>query len=169
MIKNLMAMLVLASSAMAPAAVAEMKIVVLDPVRAILESDEGKVLVDAANKEMESEQNELRSMAEQIQEQQAKLQKDGEILSDSDKRKIVKDIESMQADLQFGSQKLQKTAQDKRQEILQTLAPKYDRVLKDLIQIDQIDMILAPNSLQYANDKHDITRRVVEKLNEARD
>jgi Skp family chaperone for outer membrane proteins len=49
------------------------------------------------------------------------------------------------------------------------LAPKYDTVLKDLIQIDQIDMILAPNSLQYANDKHDITRRVVEKLNEARD
>ncbi|MFL6872238.1 MAG: OmpH family outer membrane protein, partial [Candidatus Azotimanducaceae bacterium] len=88
MIKNLMAMLVLASMAMAPAAVAEMKIVVLDPVRAILESDEGKVLVDAANKEMESEQNELRGMAEQIQEQQTKLQKDGEILSDSDKRKI---------------------------------------------------------------------------------
>ena len=110
MIKNLMAMLVLASMAMAPAAVAEMKIVVLDPVRAILESDEGKVLVDAANK-VESEQSELRSMAEQIQEQQTKLQKDGEILSDSDKRKIVKDIDSMQADLQFGSQKLQKTAQ----------------------------------------------------------
>ena len=66
-------------------------------------------------------------------------------------------------------QKLQKTAQDKRQEILQTLAPKYDKVLKDLIQIDQIDMILAPSALQYANDKHDITRRVVEKLNEARE
>ena len=118
---------------------------------------------------MEAEQNELRSMAETLQAQQTKLQKDGEILSDAEKRKIVKEIESMQADLQFGSQKLQKTAQDKRQEILQTLAPKYDTVLKDLIQIDQIDMILAPNSLQYSNDKHDITRRVVEKLNEARD
>ena len=53
MIKNLMAMLVLVSMAMAPAAVAEMKIVVLDPVRAILESDEGKVLSDAATKEIE--------------------------------------------------------------------------------------------------------------------
>jgi len=169
MIKNVMAMLVLVSATLAPTAFAEMKIVVLDPVRAILESDEGKVLVEAANKEMEAEQNELRSMAETLQAQQTKLQKDGEILSDADKRKIIKEIESMQADLQFGSQKLQKTAQDKRQEILQTLAPKYDTVLKDLIQIDQIDMILAPNSLQYANDKHDITRRVVEKLNDARD
>jgi len=169
MIKNVMAMLVLLSVTLAPAAFAEMKIVVLDPVRAILESDEGKVLVEAANKEMEPEQNELRTMAETLQSQQTKLQKDGEILSDAEKRKIIKEIESMQADLQFGMQKQQKTAQDKRQEILQTLAPKYDTVLKDLIQIDQIDMILAPNSLQYSNDKHDITRRVVEKLNEARD
>ena len=37
-----------------------MKIVVLDPVRAILESDEGQTLVEAANKEMEPEQEELR-------------------------------------------------------------------------------------------------------------
>ena len=35
----------------APFASAEMKIVVLDPVRAILESDEAKVLADAANAE----------------------------------------------------------------------------------------------------------------------
>ena len=77
--------------------------------------------------------------------------KDGEILSDAD-NKIIKDIESMQADLQFVA-KAAKDRSDKRQEILQTLAPKYDKVLKDLIQIDQIDMILAPSALQYANDK----------------
>ena len=44
----------------APAASAEMNIVVLDPVRAILESDEAKVLAEAANKEMEPEIEELR-------------------------------------------------------------------------------------------------------------
>ena len=83
--------------------------------------------------------------------------------------KAKEDIEDMQIDLQFRSQKLQKEVQDKRQEILQALAPKFDKVLKDIIQVDQIDLILAPNSLQYANSKHDITRRVTEKLNEQRD
>jgi Skp family chaperone for outer membrane proteins len=72
----------------------------------------------------------------------------------------------MQADIQFGSQKLQKQVQDKRQEILQAMAPKYEKVLGDLIQIDQIDLILSPNQVQYANAKHDISRRVTEKLNE---
>lgn len=153
----------------APAASAEMNIVVLDPVRAILESDEAKVLAEAANKEMEPEIEELRVAAEEFQALQAKLQKDGEVMSESERRKGIKDLEDMQTDLQFGQQKLQKQTQDKRQEILQTMAPKYEKVLNDLIQIDQIDLILSPNQLQYANPKHDISRRVTEKLNEASD
>lgn len=164
---NKLAMAVLATAMMAaPSVYAEMKIVVLDPVRAILESDEGKVLIEAANKEMQPDSDQLRTDAEALQALQTKLQKDGEVMSDSDKRKAVKELESMQADLQFGSQKLQKVAQDKRQEILQALAPQYDKVLKDLIQVDQIDLIVQPNALQYANPKHDITKRVTEKLNE---
>ena len=43
-----------------------------------------------------------------MQALQAKLQKDGEVMSESERRKAIKDLESMQADLQFGSQKLQK-------------------------------------------------------------
>ncbi len=148
---------------------ADMNLVVLDSVRAIMESDEAKVLIDAANTEMEVEQSELRKMAENMQSLNAKLQTDGEVMSASEKRKVTKEIEDIQIDLQFGSQKLQKEAQDKRQEILQVLAPKFDTVLKDIIQIDQIDLIFAPNALQYANPKHDITKKVTEKLNEQRE
>ena len=166
MLNKLVSTAVVAILFTAPVVSAEMNIVVLDPVRAILESEEAKVLAEAANKEMQPEQEELRAAAEEMQAVQAKLQKDGEVMSDSERRKAIKDLESMQADLQFGSQKLQKEAQDRRQEILQALAPKYEKVLSDLIQIDQIDLILSPNQLQYANAKHDISRRVTEKLNE---
>ena len=166
MLNKLVSTAVVAILFTAPVVSAEMNIVVLDPVRAILESEEAQVLAEAANKEMQPQQEELRAAAEEMQALQAKLQKDGEVMSESEQRKAIKDLESMQADLQFGSQKLQKEAQDRRQEILQALAPKYEKVLSDLIQIDQIDLILSPNQLQYANAKHDISRRVTEKLNE---
>lgn len=167
MIKKFAQLAVISMLLSASVAHAAMNIVVLDSVRAILESDEAKVLADAANKEMEVEQTELRGMAEDMQALNTKLQTDGEIMSATEKRKVQKDMEGLQLDLQFRSQKLQKEVQDKRQEILQVLAPKFDKVLKDIIQVDQIDLILAPNALQYANTKHDITRRVTEKLNEA--
>ena len=63
----------------------------------------------------------------------------------------------------------QKAVQEARQEILRTLAPKFEAVLKDIIQVDQIDLVLNPQTLQYANPKHDITRRVTEKMNEQRE
>ena len=145
---------------------AELNIVVLDSVRAILESDEAKVLVEAANTEMEEEASELRGMAKTMQDKQNKLQTDGEVMSAGEKRKIAKEIEDAQIDIQFRQQKLQKEVQDRRQEIVQAIAPRFDKVLKDIIQVDQIDFILSPASLQYANTKHDLTKRVTEKLNE---
>ena len=148
---------------------AEMNIVVLDSVRAILESDEAKTLVEAANTEMEEEANELRDMAKTMQDQQNKLKTDGEVMSATEKRKIAKEIEDAQIDIQFRQQKLQKEVQDRRQEIVQAVAPRFDKVLKDIIQVDQIDFILAPTALQYANTKHDITKRVTEKLIEQKE
>ena len=75
------------------------------------------------------------------------------------------DLRAAEADLAQAGQ----VFKGKQHEILQAMAPKYEKVLNDLIQIDQIDLILSPNQLQYANPKHDISRRVTEKLNEASD
>ena len=145
---------------------AEMNIVVLDAVRAILESDEAKVLIEAAEKEMGGEQDELRALAERRQTLQEKLQKDGEVMSESERRQVGKDIEDLEIDLKFRSQKLQKAVQDKRQEILVALAPKFEKVRNDLIQVEGYDMILAPNAMVYVNPKNDITRRVTERMNQ---
>ena len=164
---NKLAMALLVTAIMAaPSVYAEMKIVVLDPARAIAGSDEGKLLLANLESELKEDQDKLVASVEAFQALQAKMQKDGEVMSDSDKRKTVKELESMQVDIQFAQQKLQKEAQDKQQEILQSLAPQFQKVRDDLIQIDQIDMIVNPNVLQYANAKHDITKRVTEKMNE---
>jgi outer membrane protein len=168
MLNKLVSTAVVAILFTAPVVSAEMKIVVLDPQNAILASEEAQVLLNAAQTELEPEINRLRTIQEEIQAMQEKLQKDGEVMSETERRKVVKDAESLAADLQFGRQKLQKENQDRVQEILQTLGPKFQKVLNDLIQIDQIDLILPanPNQLLYANPKHDISRRVTEKLNE---
>ena len=162
---TLMAMLM----ALSTGAAAEMKIVVLDTVRAILESEEAKVLITAAEKEMEGEQNELRQLAEQHQGLQEKLSKDRDVMSQTEQRSVAKDIEDLEIDLQFRSQKLQKEVQDKRQEILVALAPKFEKVRNDLIEVEGYDMIVAPNALIWVNPRNDITRRVTERMNESSD
>ena len=123
----------------AGAAAAELKIAVLDQLQAL--------------------NDEIVALSEQ-------LQKDAEVMSPAEQRRMQKEIEDKQIDLQFLGNKLQKEVNDRRQELLQQMVPKIDVVLKDLIELEGYDMIMERGSLRYVNSKHDITRRVTEKLNE---
>ena len=150
----------------AGSAAAELKIAVLDTQRALVESEEAQALLAQAQKELQAEQDELQALGESIVGLQERLQTDGEVMSATEQRKMQKDIEDKQIDYQFLGNKLQKEVNDRRQELLQQMVPKIDVVLKDLIELEGYDMIMERGNLRYVNSKHDITRRVTEKLNE---
>jgi outer membrane protein len=150
----------------AGSAAAELKIAVLDTQRALVESEEAQALLAQAQKELQAEQDELQALGEEIVGLQETLQTDGEVMSATEQRKMQKDIEDKQIDYQFLGNKLQKEVNDRRQELLQQMVPKIDVVLKDLIELEGYDLIMERGQLRYVNSKHDITRRVTEKLNE---
>lgn len=148
------------------AAAAELKIAVLDTQRALLESEEAQKLLKQAQSDLQGEQDQLQALQDEIVALNQKLQTDGEVMSPAEQRKLQKDIEDKQIDLQFLGNKLQKEVNDRRQELLQQMVPKIDVVLKDLIELEGYDLIMERGSLRYVNAKHDITRKVTEKLNE---
>ena len=166
MVKKLALMLFpLVLLAAVPAA-AELKIASLDVQRAIGESEEAQVAVEKLQAELGAEQEALQTLNSDIVGLQDRLRKDGEVLSETEKRKVQKDIEDKQIDYQFQVNKLQKALNDRQQEIIGAMAPKLDAVLKDFIEIEGYDLIVHRQNILYVNSKHDITRRVTEKLNE---
>ncbi len=161
-------LLALGLSAAAMAA-AELKIAVLDTQRALVSSEEAKALLEQAQSELKKEEEEVNALGAEIQALQEKLQTDGEVMSPTEQRKAQKDIEDKRIDYEFLVNKLQKALQDRRQDLLQVMVPKVDAVLKDLIELEGYDLIMERANLRYVNPKHDITRRVTEKLNQKRD
>jgi len=153
---------------LAGVAAAELKIAVLDTQRALVESEEAKVLLEKAQKDLQKEEDEVRALGDTIVGLQEKMKTDGEVMSAPEQRKMQKEIEDKQIDYQFLVNKLQKEVNDRRQELLQQMVPKIDKVLKDIIEIEGYDVILERANLRYVNPKHDITRKVTEKLNENR-
>lgn len=147
-------------------AAAELKIASLDVQRAIGESEEAQVAVEKLQQELGGEQEALQALNTEITGLQERLRKDGEVLSETEKRKLQKDIEDKQIDYQFQVNKLQKALNDRQQDIIGAMAPKLDAVLKDIIAVDGYDLIVHRQNVLYVNSKHDITRRVTEKLNE---
>lgn len=167
-VRRFMLALVSVLALSAVSAFAEMKVASLDVLRAISDSEEAKTLFTTVQQELQSDQDALTALQVEIASLRERLTKDSEILSDSERRRLVNDIESKQADLQFQANKLRKEFNDRQQEIISQIVPKLDAVLKDLVEIEGYDFILNKNqqTVLYVNTKHDITRKVTEKLNE---
>ena len=159
-----MSLLILAAGSVA----AELKIAVIDTQRALVASEEAQSLLQQAQQELAQDQADVESLGQEILASQDKLQTDGEVMSPTEQRKLQKEIEDKQIDYQFLVQKLQKQVNDRRQELLAQLGPKIEVVLRDLIEIEGYDLIIERANLQYVNPKHDITRKVTERLNEKR-
>ncbi len=169
MIKKLTICSLLLLAFAAPLAAAELKIAVLDTQRALLSSEEAKSLMEQVQQELEQEQARVNELGDEIRALQEKLEKDSEVMSATEQRKAQKALEDKGIDYQFLVNKLQKRVNDRRQELGQVMVPKVDAVLKDLIELEGYDLILERGNILYVNSKHDITRRVTEKLNEKRE
>ena len=166
MVKRLSATLLAFFCFAAVGVAAEYKFAVLDVQRAIGDSEEAKSLASQVEQDLKEDQDALQKLAEDIQAVQERLQNDAEILGDAEKRGMQKDIEDKQLDYEFGVNKFRKELQDRQQEIFRQMGPKLDAVLTDLIEIEGYDVVLPRAGLLYVNSKHDITRKVTEKLNE---
>ena len=166
MVKRLSAALLACFCFSAVGVAAEYKFAVLDVQRAIGDSEEAKSLAAQVEQDLKEDQDALQKLAEEIQAVQDRLQKDAEILGDAEKRGLQKDIEDKQLDYEFGVNKFRKELQDRQQEIFRQMGPKLDAVLTDLIEIEGYDVVFPRAGLLYVNTKHDITRKVTEKLNE---
>ncbi len=166
--KKTLSLLMLATVLLSAGAQADVKIAVLNAQRAILESDEAQAMIERFNQETATDRGEVEQLQNQLLQMQERVRKDGEVMSDDEKRQIAKDAEGMQVDLEFKVQKLRKQTNDKLQEVIGAMSNKFDAVVQDLIDVEGYDVVIPRQNVHWVNPKHDITRRVTEKLNERR-
>jgi len=150
----------------AGSAFAEMKIAVVNVQRAIGESTEAKAMIAKLESDLGPDQTTVKNLGASITQLQEKFNKDGDVMSEPEKRKLQKDIEDKQIEYQFQVNKLQKVVNERQQDILQQMAPKLDAVLKDIIAKEQYDLVIHRQNVLYVDAKFDITAQVTEKLNQ---
>ena len=95
------------------------------------------------------------------------FEKNQETLSDQQKIEMQGKLEDKQTEIQFLTQKLQNKAQETRQAILAALSADFQRILGELINAKNMDMVLSPQALFYADPDLDITDEVTALLDVA--
>ena len=148
------------------AQLAQLKIAVVNTVQAIQQSEEAQAFTDNLQQELAPEQTELQGLQQEIADLRQRVQDEGDVMSADEQRKVAREIENKQIDLEFRAQKLQKDVQDRQQELVQVMGPKVQAIVNDLVEVERYDLVFERSNVGYVNPRHDITAKVTEKLNE---
>jgi len=150
----------------APAAFAEVKIAVVDVQSAILNSEEAKRLLAQIQSEVKDQEDEIRKIQSDAAALLERAQKDSDVMSDAEKRKLQQDIDSKNNDFVYLRQKLQKQIEDRQKELFAGVDQKVQRAIEELVKSEDYDLVIPRQAALYVGELYNITRKVTEKLNE---
>ncbi len=148
-----------------PLAFAEVKVAVLNSQQAILQSAEAKQQLQEMEEEFKDEQKEIRDIDAERTALLEKAQKDLEVMSQTEQRKLQRQIESITADLQYKSQKYQKEVVERQRELMAGFTQKLEDAIKAIVLSDDYDLVVNREAIVYVGELYDITRKTTEKLN----
>jgi outer membrane protein len=144
---------------------AEVKIAVVDVQRAILNSEQAKAYMAQIQEEFKNEEEEIRNLQSDAAALLERLQKDGEVMSDAEKRKLQQQIEDKNNDFIYLRKKLQRQIDERQQELFAGVDQRVQKAIEELVLSDDYDLIIPRQAALYVTDLYDITRKVTEKLN----
>ncbi len=165
--KSVLTIVVLGLGFLASAtAIGEVKIAFVDVDRAVASSEAAKKLLVQLQGEFSTDEDTIKSIQTDAAALLQRLQKDGEVMSEDEKRRLQQEIESLNNDFVYQRQKLQKEVAARQGELFAGTEVKVRKAIEDLVLENDYDMILPRATALYVGDLYDVTRKVTEKLNE---
>ncbi|WP_339486103.1 OmpH family outer membrane protein [Pseudomonas sp. EL_65y_Pfl2_R95] len=161
-------LLSVAMLSVATPAMAEMKIAVLNYQMALLESDSAKRYAVDAEKKFGPQLSKLKKLESDAKSIQDRLVKGGKSLQTAERERLELDFKQKARDFQFQSKELneQKAAADR--DMLKKLKPNLDKAVEEVIKKGSFDLVLERGAVIDVKPQYDITRQVIERMNQLR-
>ena len=147
-------------------ALAEMKVAVVDVQAAIANSDQAKRLVAQLQSEFKDQQDQIRKIQSDAAALLERAQKNSDVMSDLEKRKLQNEIQSKNSDFEYLRQKLQNQVEQRRNEMFAPVNKEVQQAIEDLVRENDYDLVVPAQATLYINPVYDVTNKVTEKLNQ---
>jgi len=157
-------LVLVACTAVSSQAMAE-KVAVLGIQQALLASNAASEFRGQLQNELAEDQRQLMDLEKQAKEAQAKLQANRDLVSPEQLKKMGTQFQKLLGEYQRQGKALQQKRLQREQEFVVQMKPKLDNILKELIESEGYDVIIAKDATLFAKKELDITAKVVELLN----
>ena len=147
---------------------AEVKIAVLDYQMALLDSDAAKKYAVDSEKKFAPQLNKLKALEADAKRLQDRLMKGGDKMAQAEYERLELELKQKARDFQIQSQELNEAKGTADNEILQTLKPKLDKAVEEVLKAGKYDLVIDRNAVVDVKPQLDITLRVIERMNQMR-
>ncbi|MBA1201338.1 OmpH family outer membrane protein [Pseudomonas capeferrum] len=166
--RKLIKLAVVATALAATPAFAEMKIAVLNYQMALLESDAAKRYAVDAEKKFGPQLTKLKNLESSAKSIQDRIMKGGDKMVQQERERLELDFKQKARDFQFQSKELNEAKAVADRDMLKQLKPKLDGAVEEVIKKGGYDLVLERGAVIDVKPQYDITRQVIERMNQAR-
>lgn len=146
-------------------AAAQLKIGVVDLRQALFTSNAAKSFSEKLKGEFKDQEAKVRAAHDDAQKLKDRLDKDGAMMSDSERNKLASDFQDKVKTFQYLKNKLDTAVDNRKQSFLDSAKPLVDQSLQEIVKEKHLDMILPREAVVYADPKMDVTAELIDKLN----
>ncbi|MBF7141702.1 MULTISPECIES: OmpH family outer membrane protein [Pseudomonas] len=166
--RKLTQLVIVAAALFATPAFAEMKIAVLNYQMALLESDAAKKYAVDAEKKFGPQLTKLKSLESSAKDIQDQLVKGGDKMQQPQRERLELDFKQKARDFQFQSKELNEAKASADRDMLKVLKPKLDQAVEGVIKSGGFDLVLERGAVIDVKPQYDITRQVIERMNQTK-
>lgn len=151
------------SLAAGAAVAAEIKIGFVNAAQVLEEAPQADAARERLEKEFSPRDKKLVSSQKAVRKLEEKLTRDGAIMSESERRKLERDILSQKRELKRSQEEFREDLNIRRNEAFDKLRRRVFEVINDIAKSEKYDLVVS-DGVVYATDRIDITGKVVAKL-----
>lgn len=162
MVKQGLAVLLFLSLAI-PAVAVELKVGVVNIARVMEEAPQADKAREEMEKEFKPRERQLLEVQKDIRGLEERLQRNGAIMSETERKRLENDIRSKVRDLKRDEELFREDLNIKRAELLDKLQRELVAVIQEFAKAQKYDLLLA-EGVVYVGEKLDVTEEILSKL-----
>ncbi len=143
---------------------APLKIGVLNVHQILAESKQAKAISDKLQKEFGAREKNLVSTHKAFQEKTDRFKRDASVLSEAERLTLEKELLTTQNDLQKLQSEFQADTSARQQDEMRQFLEKIRKAVNNIATKGQYDLILNVDSAPFASPKLDLTKQVIQAL-----
>jgi outer membrane protein len=147
----------------AAASAQEFKVGIVNLDRIFREASTAKAAQVKLEQEFSKREKEIAELGSQIKTQSEKLEREAPTLSESQRNTRQRQLVEQDREFQRKRREFQEDLNSRKNEELQSVIERANRVVKALAEAEKYDLII--QEAVYVNPKHDITDKVIKSLN----